>query len=50
LDTPWKYKDLNRTTPVPRLMGVFLILAVILSIIFLVPGYWNYKEVQYLFA
>ena len=50
LDTPWKYKDLKRTTPVPRLMGVFLILAVLVSIIFLVPSYWEFKEVQALFA
>ena len=50
MDTPWKYKDLKRKTPVPRLMGVFLILAVLLSIIFLVPSYWEFKEVQALFA
>ncbi len=49
LDTPWKYKDLNRKTPVPRLMGIFLIFATVLSIILLLPGYWNYKEIQALF-
>ena len=49
LDTPWKYKDLKRETPVPRLMGVFLILAVLVSIIVLLPSYWNYKEIQFLF-
>ena len=51
LDKPWKYKDLKRKTPVPRLMGVFLILAVLLSILIILPGYFiSYKEVIYLFA
>jgi len=50
LDTPWKYKDLDRKTPVPRLMGIFLILAVLVSIVFLTPSYWEFKEVQALFV
>jgi len=50
LDTPRKYKDLDRKTPVPRLMWIFLILAVIISIVLLIPGYWHFKEVQALFA
>ena len=50
MDKPWKYKDLNRKQPVPRLMWIFLILAVIVSIILLIPGYWQFKEVQALFA
>lgn len=50
LDTPWKYKDLKRKTPVPRLMGIFLILSVLVSIIFLTPSYWEFKEVQALFV
>ncbi len=49
LDTPWKYKDLKRTTPVPRLMWVFLIISVILSIIIFVPWYWEFKEIWALF-
>jgi len=50
LDTPRKYKDLDRKTPVPRLMWIFLILAVVVSIVLLIPGYWHFKEVQALFA
>ena len=50
LDTPRKYKDLTRKTPVPRLMWIFLILATILSIIVLLPTYWKFKEIQALFA
>ena len=50
LDNPFKYKDLDRKTPVPKLMGVFLILASILSIVFLIPGYWKFTETQALFA
>jgi UDP-GlcNAc:undecaprenyl-phosphate GlcNAc-1-phosphate transferase len=51
LDKPWKYKDLKRKTPVPRLMGIFLILAMILSILIILPGYFiTYKEVIYLLA
>jgi len=48
LDTPWKYKDLKRKTPVPKLMGIFLIISVIISILLLIPNYLQYKEVQYL--
>jgi len=48
LDTPWKYKDLNRKTPVPKLMGIFLIISVIISIILIIPNYLYYQEVQYL--
>ncbi len=48
LDTPWKYKDLKRKTPVPKLIGIFLIISVILSILLLIPNYLNNKEVQYL--
>jgi len=50
MDTPRKYKDLTRKTPVPRLMGVFLILSVLISIIIFLPTYWKFKEVQYLFV
>lgn len=49
LDTPWKYKDLTRKTPVPKLMWIFLILSVIVSIIIFLPTYWNFKEVRWLF-
>jgi len=49
LDTPWKYKDLTRKTPVPKLMWIFLILSVIISIIIFLPTYWNFKEVRWLF-
>jgi len=49
LDTPWKYKDLKRKEPVPRLMWIFLILATILTIILLLPWYWHYKEIWALF-
>ena len=49
VDTPRKYKDLKRKIPVPRLMWVFMILATILSIVILIPGYWSFKEIQFLF-
>lgn len=49
LDTPWKYKDLKRKTPVPRLMWIFLIIATVVSIIIFVPWYRNQKEIQFLF-
>jgi len=49
LDEPWKYKDLKRKKPVPRLMWIFLILATILSILIFLPNYWKYREIQSLF-
>jgi len=48
LDTPRKYKDLKRKTPVPKLMGIFLVISVVISILLLIPNYLHYKEVQYL--
>lgn len=49
LDSPWKYKDLKRKTPVPRLMWIFLIISTLVSIIIFLPWYWNQKEIQFLF-
>jgi len=49
LDTPWKYKDLKRTTPVPKLMWIFLILSTIVSIIIFLPWYWHFKTIWSLF-
>lgn len=48
LDAPWKYKDLKRKKPVPKLMGIFLIISVIVSILLLIPNYLHNKSVQYL--
>lgn len=49
MDKPWKYADIKRKYAVPTIQGFFLILAVIVNMAIILPGYWQFSAIKALF-
>ncbi len=49
MDKPWKYADIKRKNAVPTIQWFFLILAVIINMAILLPGYWQFSAIKALF-